>query len=67
MPGRDYSRLMHELDGEFATVFPRSAAIQRDASRNLVDGGSHTLRLIRPSPARLHSQSAPLWSKDSAK
>ena len=55
MTTRDYSRLLNEISGAFSERFPRSAALQRDACRSLVDGGSHTLRLIKPFPPRIVS------------
>jgi glutamate-1-semialdehyde 2,1-aminomutase len=53
MTTRDYSRLMSEISEAFQRRFPTSAALQRDACRNLVDGGSHSLRLIQPFPPRI--------------
>jgi glutamate-1-semialdehyde 2,1-aminomutase len=50
---RDYRPLLAELSEAFAERFPRSAALQREASRYLVDGGSHTLRLMKPFPPRI--------------
>ncbi len=55
MTTRDYSRLMQEISGAFSERFPRSASVQRDACRSLVDGGSHTMRLIQPFPPRIVS------------
>jgi glutamate-1-semialdehyde 2,1-aminomutase len=55
MTTRDYSRLTGELSEAFFERFPRSAALQREACRALVDGGSHTLRLMKPFPPRIVS------------
>ena len=55
MTTRDYSRLMGEISGAFPERFPRSASVQRDAIRSLVDGGSHSMRLIQPFPPRIVS------------
>ncbi|MBN1836096.1 MAG: aminotransferase class III-fold pyridoxal phosphate-dependent enzyme, partial [Spirochaetales bacterium] len=52
---RDYSRLIAELHQELARRSPRSASLQERARSVLVDGGSHTLRLIRPFPPRIAS------------
>jgi glutamate-1-semialdehyde 2,1-aminomutase len=51
----DYTPLIAELSEALSERFPRSAAIQRDACRFLLDGGSHTIRLIRPFPPRIVS------------
>jgi glutamate-1-semialdehyde 2,1-aminomutase len=55
MSARDYSRLLNELTETFVGRFPRSAALDHAARRHLVDGGSHTLRLIKPFPPRIVS------------
>jgi glutamate-1-semialdehyde 2,1-aminomutase len=55
MTPRDYTPLMDELAEAFATRFPRSSALQREASRYMVDGGSHALRLMKPFPPRIVS------------
>ena len=55
MTTRDYSRLMNEISEAYAERSPRSAALHHDASRNLVDGGSHPLRLTQPFPPRIVS------------
>ena len=55
MTTRDYSRLINELSEAFSERFPRSAALHDDACKNLVDGGSHTLRLMQPFPPRIVS------------
>jgi glutamate-1-semialdehyde 2,1-aminomutase len=55
MTSRDYGPLIDELSEALTERFPRSAAIQRDASRYLVDGGSHTLRMMKPFPPRIVS------------
>jgi glutamate-1-semialdehyde 2,1-aminomutase len=55
MTTRDYSRLMIEISEAYAERSPRSAALHRDANENLVDGGSHTLRLTQPFPPRIVS------------
>lgn len=55
MTTRDYSRLLQEISEAFSGRFPRSAALQRGACRSLVDGGSHSLRLIEPFPPRIGS------------
>jgi len=55
MTTRDYSRLMNEISEAHFTRSPRSAALHDDACKNLVDGGSHTLRLTQPFPPRIVS------------
>lgn len=53
MKKRDYSRVLAVLAEEYTRRSPRSASINRDALRVLVDGGSHTIRLLRPFPPRI--------------
>jgi glutamate-1-semialdehyde 2,1-aminomutase len=55
MTTRDYAPLLAELSEVMSERFPRSAAIQRDASRYLVDGGSHSIRMMQPFPPRIVS------------
>ena len=55
MTARSYGRLLDELALEAAARFPRSAEVQRQAGRHLVDGGSHALRLLKPFPPRIAS------------
>ena len=53
MKARDYTPLMAELANAYARRSPRSKAIQDEAVNYLVDGGSHSLRLIKPFPPRI--------------
>jgi len=53
LAGRDYSALLAELADELAGRSPRSAALNRAAKANLVDGGSHTIRLMEPFAPRI--------------
>jgi len=53
MKPRDHSRLLSVLADEYTRRSPRSAAINKDALRVLVDGGSHSIRLLRPFPPRI--------------
>jgi glutamate-1-semialdehyde 2,1-aminomutase len=55
MTARDYSRLMTEIREEYSERSPRSSALHHDACQNLVDGGSHSLRLTQPFPPRIAS------------
>lgn len=50
---RDHSRLFQELAHEYTQHSPRSAALNERAQHTMIDGGSHTLRLIKPFPPRL--------------
>jgi len=50
-----YGELMAELSAEYAARAPASAAAQESAIQYLVDGGSHSLRLLRPFPPRIVS------------
>jgi|WetSurMetagenome_2_1015567.scaffolds.fasta_scaffold34956_2 glutamate-1-semialdehyde 2,1-aminomutase len=53
MTTRDYAPLLAELSEALSERFPCSAALQRDACRFLVDGGSHSIRLMKPFPPRI--------------
>lgn len=53
MKTRDYTPLWAELTDAYRRHFPRSEMIQQQALRYMVDGGSHTLRLIQPFPPRI--------------
>jgi glutamate-1-semialdehyde 2,1-aminomutase len=55
MKHRDHARLLASLRQEYERRSPRSAALQARALRHLVDGGSHTLRLVQPFPPRIVS------------
>ena len=50
---RDHDRLIEELSAAYAERFPRSAALHGRATRVMVDGGSHTVRLNPPFPVRI--------------
>jgi glutamate-1-semialdehyde 2,1-aminomutase len=52
---RDYAGLLAELGEELAERSPRSAEFNRAAKTSLVDGGSHTLRLMEPFAPRIVS------------
>lgn len=62
-PPRDYSRLLSEIESEYARHAPRSASLHERARQVLIDGGSHTLRLIHPFPPRVASASG-AWVAD---
>ena len=51
----DHSKLTASLTADYERHSPRSAAINRQALKRLVDGGSHTIRLLRPFPPRIAS------------
>jgi glutamate-1-semialdehyde 2,1-aminomutase len=55
MKRRDHSTLLAALAAEYERHSPRSAAINREALKYLVDGGSHAIRLLRPFPPRIAS------------
>ncbi len=55
MGSRNYTRLLAELRESYAKFSPTSGAIHNTASRYLVDGGSHQLRLMQPFPPRIVS------------
>jgi len=53
MMKHDHSRVLAALAEEYARRSPRSARINADALKVLVDGGSHAIRLLRPFPPRI--------------
>jgi glutamate-1-semialdehyde 2,1-aminomutase len=52
---RDYTQLLAELAEAYTRHAPRSAALDEEAKKYLIDGGSHALRLIQPFPPRIVS------------
>ncbi|MBN1658668.1 MAG: aminotransferase class III-fold pyridoxal phosphate-dependent enzyme [Anaerolineae bacterium] len=63
MIDRDYSRLLAELFEEYAAYSPKSRQFHERAQQSMVDGGSHTLRLIEPFPPRIVT-SRGAWIED---
>lgn len=55
MSPRDHSKLIKRLESEYLAFAPKSAAVHKQAESVLVDGGSHTLRLIEPFPPQIAS------------
>jgi glutamate-1-semialdehyde 2,1-aminomutase len=55
IPKRNYSHLLEKLHQAYYRHAPKSAEIQQKARQVLVDGGSHSLRLIEPFPPRIRS------------
>ena len=55
MKKKDHAALLSRLAKEYQEHSPRSAALHAEALRHLVDGGSHTIRLVRPFPPRIVS------------
>ncbi len=53
MNRRDHTQLLAHLSEEYRRHSPTSAALQERAEKHLVDGGSHSLRLIEPFPPRI--------------
>jgi len=53
MKTRDYTQLMAGLAEAYCQYSPRSLALHQRAQTHLVDGGSHTLRLLEPFPPRI--------------
>lgn len=52
MPKRDYTAIMAKLSEAYAKHSPHSAALNQDAVKYMVDGGSHAVRLMEPFPPR---------------
>lgn len=63
MKRTDHSKLLAGLAADYELRSPRSAAINRDALKCLVDGGSHAIRLLSPFPPRIAS-AAGAWMVD---
>lgn len=63
MKPRDYTRLLASLKQQYERRNPRSAALQQEALRYLIDGGSHALRLIQPFPPRI-ARASGAWLED---
>lgn len=62
---RDPAQLMSELKEAYTSRFPRSAALQEEARRHLIDGGSHAVRLHEPYPVRIRSaKGSHIWDID---
>ncbi len=55
MTARNYTTLIQTLKQEYRQHSPRSAQLQTQAGQVLVDGGSHSLRLIDPFPPRVRT------------
>lgn len=60
---RDYTRLLADMEAEYARHAPRSAALQERARQAAMDGGHHTLRLIEPFPPRIAAARG-AWLRD---
>jgi len=63
MKTRDYTKLMAELTEEHHRRSPRSALVDEQAKKYLVDGGSHAYRLLQPFPPRIVAARG-AWLKD---
>lgn len=59
MKVRDHSRLLEELTEEYTRRFPESSRLHQRAKQSLIDGGSHSLRLIDPFPPRIRQARGP--------
>lgn len=63
MRRRDHTHLLAKLAESYVQHSPRSAALNEKATKWLVDGGSHALRLIEPFPPRIVAAQG-AWLKD---
>ena len=52
---RDYTAVLARLSDAYAKHSPRSAALNGEAEKYMVDGGSHAVRLMEPFPPRIIS------------
>ena len=55
MVKRDYSKLLAQLEIEHQERSPKSGSLHEEAIRYLIDGGSHSLRLLQPFSPRIVS------------
>jgi glutamate-1-semialdehyde 2,1-aminomutase len=55
MKPRHHAKLLAALAEEYTRRSPRSAALNQEALKHLVDGGSHSIRLVKPFPPRVAS------------
>jgi glutamate-1-semialdehyde 2,1-aminomutase len=55
MKSREYAPLLAELAEAYSQYSPKSGTLNQTAQKVLVDGGSHSLRLIQPFPPRITS------------
>ena len=53
MVKRDYSKLMARLEAEHRARSPKSGELHDEATRYMIDGGSHSLRLLQPFSPRI--------------
>ncbi len=53
MQQRDHSVLIARLAAEYELHSPASARLNQEALKLMIDGGSHTVRLIKPFPPRI--------------
>ncbi len=63
MTTRDYTPLLAELSQAYTQYSPKSGALHKQAQNTLVDGGSHSLRLVQPFPPRIVSAQG-AWLQD---
>jgi glutamate-1-semialdehyde 2,1-aminomutase len=63
MKTRDYTPLLAELAEAYGRRSPRSRALHERAQQVLVDGVSHSLRLMQPFPPRI-AQALGAWMRD---
>ncbi|MFC1639797.1 aspartate aminotransferase family protein [Gemmatimonadota bacterium] len=65
MVKRDYSKLLDKLEAEHKARSPKSAELHDEATQYLIDGGSHSLRLLQPfSPRIVSAQGAWITDED---
>ncbi len=60
---RDHKKLMAVLAEEYKKHSPRSAALDERARKVMIDGGSHTVRLVEPFPPRILAANG-AWVED---
>jgi glutamate-1-semialdehyde 2,1-aminomutase len=53
MKQRDHAKLISQLAAEYELHSPASALLNRAALKRMIDGGSHSVRLIKPFPPRI--------------
>ncbi|MEN7548428.1 aminotransferase class III-fold pyridoxal phosphate-dependent enzyme [Rapidithrix thailandica] len=63
MKPKNHTKLLQRLYEEYQAKSPQSAALHQQASKYMIDGGSHTLRLTEPFPPKI-VQAQGAWLKD---
>jgi len=62
---RDHDQFLNELSKKYSGYSPKSESLNNRAKESMVDGGSHSLRLMKPFPPRIKtSRGAYIYDED---